>query len=67
MPLLSLVGDPQKELKVGRADVWHHNLGQPLPLGLLNHKFCADLDFQNVESLYHFVTFQVCQFANLIL
>lgn len=65
--LLSLIGDPQKELQVGTADVWHHSPGQPPPPGLHHHKFCAHLDLQNVESLHHFVTFQVRQLANLVL
>ena len=67
MALLSLVGDPQQELQVGTADVWCHHLDQPPPPGLLHHKLCAHLDFQDVESFRHFVTLQVCQGVNLIL
>ena len=67
VPLLSLVGDPQQELQVGTADVWCHHLDQPPPPGLLHHKLCAHLDFQDVESFRHFVMFQVRQCVNLIL
>lgn len=67
MPRLSLVGDPQQELQVGTADTWCHHLDQPPPPGLLHHKLCAHLDFQDVEGFCHFVTLQVCQCVNLIL
>ena len=67
MPRLPLVRDPQQELQVGTADVWSHDLDQLPPPGLLHHKCCAHLDFQDVECFRHFVTLQVCQCVNLIL
>ena len=67
MPRLSLVGDPQQELQVGTADVWSHDLDQLPPPGILQHKCCANLHFQDLERFRHLVTLQVCQCVNLIL